>query len=186
MESPPIDHLARVLTAGAGRRGLLGVTLAAPLAALLARFDEADAGRKQKRRKRKNKKRKNRQQIVLNRFGCVDVGQKCYGRNDLCCSGICEGDAETSVCVAHNVLTCQPAADTCSESVACGSNGVCFGTTGSAPFCGRDGTCFCKACAADIDCVVTHGAGAACVQCLSDCTGVDGSSGTACVPAALA
>ncbi|MFT4038224.1 MAG: hypothetical protein QM692_08610 [Thermomicrobiales bacterium] len=184
MEPQPFDQLVRILTASAGRRRVLGLALATPLAPLFASVEETEAGRKKQRRKRK--KRKNKRRIVVNSFGCVDVGQKCFGRNDLCCSGICDGDPETSVCLAHNVLTCQPSADTCSENVPCGANGVCFGTTGNAPFCGRDGTCFCKACAADIDCVATHGAGAACVQCLSDCNGVGGSSGTACVPAALA
>ena len=35
--------------------------------------------------KKKNKKPKN------NAFGCLNVGQACNGKNDKCCSGICDG-----------------------------------------------------------------------------------------------
>lgn len=177
MDPTQFDHAVRAIHSGLGRRRVLGsfltASLAAPLAGLVGNSG-ADARRKKRRK------------IKRNSFGCVNVGQKCYGKSEVCCSGICDGKGKKSKCAGHNALTCMPSPDTCSENVTCGSGGHCFGTTGNAPFCGKQFTCFCKTCAKDADCEATHGPGAACVQCLNDCTGVGVSSGTACVPAAPA
>lgn len=181
MDANQFDHAVRAIESGVPRRRVLGSFFAASLAAPLSGFASSSGAEA----KRKNR-RKHRKKIKRNSFGCVNVGQKCYGKSEICCSGICEGKGKTSTCAGHNALTCTLSPDTCSESVTCGSGGHCFGTTGNAPFCGKQFTCFCKTCAKDADCETTHGAGAACVQCLDDCRSVGVSSGTACVPAALA
>lgn len=181
MDANQFDQAVRAIHSGVQRRRVLGSFFAASLAVPLFGF-AASSGVDARRKKR----RKNRKKIKRNSFGCVNVGQKCYGKSEACCSGICDGKGKNSKCVGHNGLTCTPSPDTCSENVPCGTNGVCFGTTGNAPFCGKDGTCFCKTCAQDADCEATHGLGAACVQCIDDCKSVGVSSGTACVPAAQA
>lgn len=181
MDQHQFDLATRAIESGVRRRRVLGTFFAATVAAPLLGF-ATGAGTDA----RGKKHRKRRKKIKRNSFGCVNVGQKCYGKSNVCCSGVCNGSGKRSTCAGHNALNCAPSPDTCSENVPCGSDGVCFGTTGNAPFCGKDGTCFCKACVTDLDCVATHGAGAACVQCLSDCNGIGGSSGTACVPAAQA
>lgn len=49
----------------------------------------------------------------FNEFGCVNVGQSCRGRDDVCCSGMCEGrrprkgETDRSRCVGHDESTCQ-------------------------------------------------------------------------------
>lgn len=186
MEAIQFDRAVRAMHSGVQRRRVLGSFLAASLAAPLFGFASSsgvDARRKKRRKKRKKIKR--------NRFGCVNVGQKCYGRSEVCCSGICEGSGKKSRCVAHNVDTCANTPHTCLEQGTgdCGGGqGSCFTTTGNAPFCGHIGTCDCAPCTKDADCVAEHGAGAACIQCAGtefyQCTNVNGSSqGTACVPA---
>lgn len=177
MDPNQFDHAVRTLHAGVRRRRVLGSFFAAPVAAPLLGLA---TGTPAVARNRKRKK------LKRNSFGCVNVGQKCYGKSEACCSGICSGKGKKSTCLGHNELSCSFSPDTCSESVTCGSNGHCFGTTGNAPFCGKQFTCFCKPCAKDIDCEATHGPGAACVQCLDDCRMVGVSTGTACVPAAQA
>jgi hypothetical protein len=112
---------------------------------------------------------------VLNQYGCVDVGNPCRGNDDLCCSGICQGNKPKpgkrvkSRCLAHNVLDCPPGWDGCLESgVTCGIDGVCWQTTGQASFCGTgDGACF--ACTRDVDCEPNFGSGAACTVCDGAC-----------------
>jgi hypothetical protein len=177
LDANQFDRAVRSLESGVQRRRVLGTFLTASLAAPLFGF-ATSSGVDARRRKRKKIKR--------NSFGCVNVGQKCYGKSEVCCSGICDGTGKNSKCAGHDALGCSIAPDTCSESVTCGSNGHCFGTTGNAPFCGKQFTCFCKTCSKDTDCEATHGAGAACVECLDDCKSVGVSSGTACVPAASA
>lgn len=129
-------------------------------------------------------KRKKRKKLERNKYGCVDVGGNCRGRDNVCCSGICDGKnpkkgkKDRSKCIAHNVLDCPPGADECQDvSVACGTTlpGTCFQTTGRASFCAFIGTC--KDCKKDADC----GAGGACAV----CPGCGGISDTACLaPAA--
>lgn len=177
MDANQFDQAVRAIEAGVERRRVLGTLFAVSLAAPL--FGLTSSSRVDARRKKRKK-------IKRNSFGCVNVGQKCFGKSEVCCSGVCDGTGKTSKCVAHDALGCSVSPDTCSESVTCGANGHCFGTTGNAPFCGKQFTCFCKACSKDTDCEATHGPGAACVKCLDDCKSVGVSTGTACVPAAQA
>ena len=188
MDATQFDHAVRAIEAGRPRRRVLGALFAASLATPLLGLSpavETDA------RKKRKKRRKNRKKIRRNGFGCVNVGQKCYGRHDVCCSGICDGTGKRSVCAGHNAESCAPTTHTCLEQgtgTCGGGGGSCFTTTGNAPFCGELGLCDCAPCAFDADCVAEHGAGAACIQCAGTtdgfCTGVNGSGqGTACVPA---
>jgi hypothetical protein len=165
-----------VLSLTESRRTVLGGALTAAAGWLGVAGADAKKRRHKRRKRRKNKPR-------LNKFGCVDVGGKCFGKSEICCSGICEGTGKTSQCVAHNELGCA-ADETCSESVPCGTEGVCYKTTGKAAFCGNNLICHCLPCQKDSDCEADSGPGAACVVCSEDCNGVMGSQGTACVPAA--
>jgi hypothetical protein len=169
MDGSQFDSLTQSLAQS--RRSLLGGGLA-----LAGGWPGvANANARKKRRKKKPK---------FNQFGCLDVGQKCDGNDARCCSGICEGTKKTSRCVAHNELDCDADDITCSESVLCGTGGVCYRTTGKAGFCGNFAVCNCGPCQKDVDCEVSFGPGAACVVCTGDCAGVNGSQGSACVPAA--
>lgn len=134
-------------------------------------------------------RKKSRKKLELNSFGCVDVGKPCRGRDVKCCSGICQGkkpkkgEKDRSRCVAHHVLGCEADEDFCAGVIVmCGTNGTCVRTTGKASFCGAGGPC--QACRKDKDCEADHGPGAACTVC-PHCDGINGSSGTGCVPAAI-
>ncbi len=106
-----------------------------------------------------------------NAFGCLNVGQRCFGHDALCCSGRCAGKKpapgrrDRRHCIAHNVGGCLDGQDFCAGTdVACGSIGMCFRTTGNAGFCGF--AVFCEGCARDVECEARgHGEGAACVAC---------------------
>jgi hypothetical protein len=186
LDANQFDQAVRAIESGVQRRRMLGTFFAASLAAPLLGF-ASPSGVEAKRKKR----RKHRKKIKRNSFGCVNVGQKCYGKSEVCCSGICAGTGKKSKCAGHNADTCSSTTHTCLEEGTgdCGGgDGSCFTTTGNAPFCGVLGTCDCAPCSTDADCVAEHGAGAACIQCAGTddgfCTGVNGSSkGTACVPA---
>ena len=183
MDANQFDGAARAIHSGVQRRRVLGtffaVSLGAPLSGLATRSD-VEARRKKRRKK-----------IKRNSFGCVNVGQKCYGKSEVCCSGICDGKGKKSTCAGHNADTCSSSPHTCLEQGTgnCGGGqGSCFTTTGNAPFCGQLGDCDCAPCSKDSDCVAEHGTGAACIQCAGSdfyqCTNVNGSiKGTACVPA---
>src|SRR5262245_47498186 len=130
------------------------------------------------------KKRKKR--LGFNQFGCLDVGAKCYGKDALCCSGICEGPKAKSRCVGHHVGGCQAGAfpgscggssefDSCPDGPA---SLTCFTTTGNAGFCGHFYSHECSDCVKDADCPGDFGP-AACVLCPGDCAGT---GGRACVP----
>ena len=183
LDANQFDRAVRDIESGVQRRRVLGSFFAASLAAPLFGFaasSSIDA-----------KRRKNRKKLKRNSFGCVNVGQKCYGKSEACCSGICEGKGKQSKCAAHDQLGCDATSGTCDEDVKCGVQGVteegrCYTTTGNAAFCGQVNRCFCKTCTKDADCVASHGAGAACVQCFDDCTQVGVISGTACIPASQA
>lgn len=168
MDHTQFDNLIRSLTES--RRSLLGGTLLAAAAALGAGGGSA----KQKRRRKK---------LHFNQFGCLNVGQKCYGKNAACCSGICTGSRGSSRCIAHHEAGCVVEQSSCSEPTLCGAQGQCYRTTGSAGFCGDYGQCDCAPCQQDSDCHTQFGSGAACIVC-ADCLGVNGSNGTACVPPA--
>jgi hypothetical protein len=183
LDANQFDHAVRAIHSGVPRRRVLGSFFAASLAASL--FGFASSSNVDAKRKRRRKK------LRRNKFGCVNVGQKCYGKNEACCSGICEGKGKKSRCVGHNADTCANTTHTCLEQGTgdCGGGqGSCFTTTGNAPFCGKLGDCDCAPCSKDADCVAEHGEGAACIQCAGtdfyQCTNVNGSTkGTACVPA---
>ena len=171
MDDNRFDDVIRAFAAS--RRSLLGGTLAAAVALGSA---TVEARKKRKGRKKRGAK--------PNKFGCLDVGQKCDGKDGRCCSGICEGTGAASRCVAHNELGCEAETATCSEFVACGTDGSCFLTTGKAAFCADYNTCDCTPCKKDTDCEGRFGPGAACIVC-ADCNGVNGAKGTACVPPAV-
>lgn len=187
MDTNQFDRAARAIVSGAQRRRVLaGLLTTAVVTPLLGLTSPADT-----EARRRKKRRKNRKKIRRNSFGCVNVGQKCYGRNDVCCSGLCNGTGKRSVCAGRNAESCADTSHTCQErgtGTCGGGGGSCFTTTGNAPFCGELGLCDCAPCAFDSDCEAEHGAGAACIQCAGNsdgfCTGVNGSGqGTACVPA---
>ena len=168
-ETPRFDRLIRAFTAS--RRSLIGGMVLTAMVELGASGDAA-------KRRRRNTKRPRR-----NRFGCVDVGGKCFGKSDACCSGICDGTKSKSRCIAHHEEGCLSDRSSCSEATLCGEQGRCYQTTGNAGFCANGGLCDCAACQRDSDCEGRFGPGAACIVC-GDCVGVKGSNGTACVPTA--
>lgn len=138
----------------------------------MLRVSDTDASNKKKRKKRK--KRNNKPEN--NAFGCLNIGQHCNGKDDKCCSGICDGKKpkkgknDKSKCAGHDANICQPGFDVCQGVIAtCSNGGACFTTTGNAPFC-AGGTGVCTVCARDSDCVAAgFGALAACVVCNSEC-----------------
>jgi hypothetical protein len=125
-------------------------------------------------KKHKKKKKKNKPQT--NAFGCLNVGQHCNGKDDTCCSGICDGKKpkkgkkDKSKCVGHDANICQSGFDLCQGVIAtCSNGGACVTTTGNAPFC-AGGTGVCTVCSRDPDCVAAgFGTLAACVVCNSEC-----------------
>lgn len=191
------DGLTRSLAQS--RRSLLG----GALALTGGRLGIADSAAGNKRQKKRNGKKKPRK-LVLNQYGCVDVGQPCRGDSTNCCSGICEGVAprkgkpDRSRCVAHNVSVCGPGSDLCSTGKASICNGsepyrLCTLTTGNAGFCadfspyldaGTDASFFCRDCSRDTDCQAEFGPGAACVVYGGVCSVSCGHAGSiACMPA---
>ena len=120
---------------------------------------------------KKNRKKKRPEK---NEFGCLDLGKKCNGKNNKCCSGVCQGKKpkkgkkDKSECIAHDAGTCQADEDSCLfDSTPCGTDEFsrCFRTTGKASFCGNLVAGDCVACARDTDCEPVFGPGAACVIC---------------------
>jgi hypothetical protein len=171
VDSDQVDRLAKHLVIAPTRRAAFG--LAGAL--VLRGISPSDA-------KHKHKKKK---PLVLNAFGCVDVGNACRGNDANCCSSNCEGKKpkrgkkDTSRCLAHNVLDCSTGTDTCLGGlVTCGVSGACFQTTGKASFCG--GSNACSPCTTDADCELLQGPGAACVVCDASC----GAGTNLCVAAA--
>jgi hypothetical protein len=163
MDAARFDHIVRSFGTGSSRRRLLSRLTAAALGVGVAgRFADRTTAKKKKK-------------LVFNQFGCVDVGGKCRGNSANCCSNVCEGKKpkkgkkDKSRCVAHNTGSCQPGQDSClGTAFPCGTNGLCFQTTGLAAFCSDTGT-NCFDCKKDTDCEPLFGAGAACVVCFGDC-----------------
>jgi hypothetical protein len=181
MDASRFDDPTRALTTNPSRRRLVRGFAAVALAQLTLLGPAAGDGAA---RKRKNK-------VKTNKYGCVDVGKKCYGKDARCCSGICNGKGKRSRCAAHHEGPCTRDDNSCLESVPCGINGECHRTTGKAGFCGEPNTCDCSPCKTDRDCELKLGIeDAACIVCITggdDCVDVNGSKGTACVaPAPLA
>ena len=76
MDTDVFDSLARSLGAASSRRRALAAALGG-----LVTLGVLPTGAK----KGKTKKPK------PNAFGCLNVGQKCRGKDSKCCSGICQG-----------------------------------------------------------------------------------------------
>jgi hypothetical protein len=182
MDADRFDAVARALGAVSSRRRALIAALGG-----LVPFGTRPADAKNGRTKKPK----------LNAFGCLNVGQKCRGKDSTCCSGICQGKKpkkgkkDRSTCVAHNTGGCTLDRDLCfnPQLAPCSKTAFCLTTTGNAPFCAENIADFCRPCGKDKDCeALGFGPGAACVIlrtqgiCVSGCEGVNGSSGTACLP----
>jgi hypothetical protein len=189
MDASRFDRLARSFGTGSSRRRLLrlgAVALGLGVAA-------GPAGEETLAKKKKIKK---------NEFGCVNVGGKCRGKDNKCCSGICKGkkpkkgEKDKSKCQAHDTgVGCVAGQQSAfcrigsvlemgldSEGMevpncttAAGVPGTCETTTGNAPYCVFTGECF--SCSKDTDCEGVCGPQAACVRCV----GCDETGGTGCV-----
>lgn len=164
---PPVHTVSR-------RAALASLAAVLPATTMLG-IDDAEARKKNKKKRKKDKKPKN------NAFGCLNVGQACNGKNDKCCSGICDGKRpkkgkkDKSKCAGHDASTCQPGFDLCLGVFAiCSGAGVCTTTTGNAPFC-AGGSGICTRCSRDTDCEAAgFGLGAACIVCNSECPDTGG------------
>lgn len=178
MDAERFDDLTRSLISSPSRRGVLRGLAGAALGQVIL-LGGARSGAAQTRTE---------QRFRINKFGCVNVGEKCFGRDSKCCSGICQGNGNRSRCVAHNAGGCTTDDSSCPRPIPCGVEGECYRTTGKAGFCGEGGACDCHPCSKDKDCEKDYGKGAACIVCISkfenSCVGVNGSKGTACVPPA--
>lgn len=192
MDGNRFDHVTRSLFAASSRRGLLHGLVGIALGTVVATLPIATSAKK------KNKKKK----IDRNAFGCVNVGNKCAGKDGNCCSGICEGKKpkkaqkgkkakkDKSSCLAHNAGICTPAMDTCiAGNVPCNpANDKCFCalTTGNAGFCGDFAAgpiALCRVCKTDPDCEAEFGDGAACIVMGGVCAAFCPATGnTACAP----
>ncbi len=138
-------------------------------------------------------RKKHRTPPIFNRYGCVDVGNPCRGRDELCCSGICQGKKpkkgkrDQSRCVGHHEDICQPGqlsipcGGTDESTALCtlpnGESGLCERTTGNTSYCAGS-YIVCEPCGKDADCHARCGAGAACITCAgcaegSACVGLD-------------
>ncbi|MGH2615622.1 MAG: hypothetical protein ACRDJC_10315 [Thermomicrobiales bacterium] len=107
MDASRFDRFTRALITSPARRDILQGFVAAALG--LASIPLVGTVRAKKRKKK----------LILNEFGCVDVGGKCRGRADVCCSGICQGKRpkkgkrDKRRCVAHDTDGCQVGQNAC-------------------------------------------------------------------------
>lgn len=108
MDANRFDDLTRSLTTQPSRRRVVRGIAAAALAqaTLLGPGSSTEAARK---------RRRNKNRIKTNKYGCVDVGEKCYGKDGKCCSGICAGEGNRSKCAAHNEGGCTRDDSSCPE-----------------------------------------------------------------------
>jgi hypothetical protein len=180
MHAARFDALTQSLGTGASRRELLGAVLAAVGLEALGPIDAVA----------KNGKKKRKKGPTRNIFGCLDIGQKCRGKDSKCCSGICQGKKpkkgkrDRSRCVGHDESTClagqQPPNCSGAAFVVCttsaGLDGICTTTTGKAAYCFGAGGCY--PCKRDRDCHAVCGPRSACIPCRADCAPL---SNTACV-----
>ena len=137
MNYTPREVITLVLHRLLPRRDLIS-GMAAGVALRAAGPCPLDAAAKRKQRKRKPLQR--------NEFGCVPVGKACQGKDEVCCSGICngkkprKGKKDTSRCVAHDSADCtasQRSGICGGTDVPCttsqGGAGRCQTTTGTPP-----------------------------------------------------
>jgi Conotoxin len=161
------DDFTHSLIGKPPRRGFLRGLGVAVLMLLTGR----DSHGTQAKQGKKHKHRKKRQPPPFNVFGCLDVGQTCNGNNDLCCSGVCEGEKpkkgkqDRSQCVAHNAGGCTPERSFCADNEpftasVCNlpvATDICLTTTGNAGFCTSlidfDAELNCRLCSRDTDCL---------------------------------
>lgn len=179
MDDARFDALARIFAAPASRRAAGRFLAGLGLTGLLAPAGLRSAGAARDEKAKKGKKPKKRKP-TFNRFGCVDVGGFCRN-NGQCCSDICSGTKNKKRCQGHNVAvgTCEagplgfcaaPNGGLISGTLCTSSadeNGLCFTTTGNAPYCavGEVQESGCVSCKKDKDCERFCGEGAACIQC---------------------
>lgn len=175
MSDSRFDRLTRRLSATPTRRGVL-LGLAASLGLAVTRMPRAVTA-----------KNKHKKKLKRNQYGCVDAGGNCQGRDNVCCSGICDGKKpkkgkkDRSRCVAHHEGACTLAQDSCAndDPTPCHPDlpYFCLRTTGKAAYCGWNPAPACLTCRNDADCEQTLGPDAACVVCPS----CPGSAETMCV-----
>ena len=133
------DTLTQGFEYSLSRRLVLSRVATGLLAIAGVRLADA-ASVKQRKRRSKHKKKP----LSFNEFGCINVGGKCRGKDELCCSGICQGKKpkqgkrDKRRCVAHDTGGCTETDRVC-PSVPCttsiGHAGGCMTTTGNAPYC---------------------------------------------------
>ena len=177
MDGTRFDGFTRSLAATASRRSILA---ALAVGSVGWGFHAPVSARKRKRNKPN-----------FNAFGCLNVGQRCRGNDNLCCSGRCQGKKprkgkkDTSRCVGHDAGTLLSGEGGCQAGqtgvctaggvvVSCTSTanavGACETTTGGAAFCFGSFKCD-SPCAKDADCQEAFGAQAACIVCTSCANG---------------
>ena len=166
MDGSRFDAFTRCLAEVSARRLVLS-RLAAGLLSFTALHGADAAGAKQRKRNKRKKK-----PLPFNEFGCLNVGAKCRGKDELCCSGICQGKKpkkgkrDKRQCVAHDTGGCTGTDRVC-PSVPCttsiGHAGGCMTTTGNAPYCAD--WVMDIPCSKDADCVPFCGPLAACYVC---------------------
>ena len=194
MDQHHVHAMTRILGHLPSRRDVLRAVAGTGLGlGTLGALDHAQAGKKRR-------KKKKTRPLVLNQYGCVDVGQACRGDNSRCCSGVCDGAAprkgkpDQSRCVPHNAGVCTRETNSCEVGVevSCGPKpqvNVCTVTTGNAAFCAdisAGTTTHCRVCRKDTDCQGEFGAGSACVVLGGACTPLCVATGrTACLPPAI-
>jgi hypothetical protein len=161
MHAIRFDALSRSLGTGASRRSALAGVLGAlgggalPLVTGLA----------------KSKKSRKKNRPKPNAYGCLNVGQRCNGKNSKCCSGICrgkkpqKGKRDKRRCVAHDTGGCVVSERQCGAKVpTCTTSvnhvGGCLTTTGNGPYCADFITG--HLCSKDADCRAVCGPLAAC------------------------
>jgi hypothetical protein len=167
MDADRFDAVTRLLSRGSSRRALLRLFSGSGVGLALISLGRTGGA-----------STKTSPQVKRNEFGCVNVGNKCRGRDRACCSDRCKGkrpepgERDRSRCVAHDASTCEAGqslqdcggttADVpCTTST--GVKGSCITTTGNAAYCLREA--YCHECRRDADCQPFCGAAAACVKC---------------------
>jgi hypothetical protein len=197
MDGPQFDRLALlVTTAQTRRRAVIRLLGGVAAGSVLAPLGFGGAVAKKHKHQKKTK-------IKRNDFGCVNVDNACKNGGQ-CCSGICAGKKGKKRCQAHNEGGCTVERNFCVTGSAlslCGPDvpdpDICLATSGNAAFCaslkGFITEVNCQLCRTDKDCAnLGFPSGSACViftgpACAkaTDCNGINGSSGTMCLPPAI-